>query len=222
MVVRRNAPVLPKYPTLDYEKDLWVQGFRLVAGLDEAGRGAWAGPVFAAAVVLPNDERVCGILDGVRDSKKMTPNQRERMVGCIRSVSISWGVASSTNEEIDQIGILPATCLAMRRAIDELAYPPMHLLADYITLDECGCPQISLAYGDCLSLSIAAASVLAKVSRDAHMVALGDSNPGYGFARHKGYGTRQHQQALAKLGPSVVHRQSYKPIRALLESGSPV
>lgn len=214
---RRKKPVLPKFPTLEYEKDLWVQGFRIVAGLDEAGRGAWAGPVFAAAVVLPNDERVCEVLDGVRDSKQMTARQRERMQGCIRSVSISWGVASASSEEIDEIGILPATCLAMRRAIDELAYPPVHLLVDYITLDECGCPQFSLAYGDCLSLSIAAASVLAKTERDAYMVRLDADYPEYGFAQHKGYGTPQHRAALDEKGPCPIHRKTYKPVRALLE-----
>ena len=214
---RRKKPVLPKFPTLEYEKDLWVQGFRIVAGLDEAGRGAWAGPVFAAAVVLPNDERVCEVLDGVRDSKQMTARQRERMQGCIRSVSISWGVASASSEEIDEIGILPATCLAMRRAIDELAYPPVHLLVDYITLDECGCPQLSLAYGDCLSLSIAAASVLAKTERDAYMVRLDADYPEYGFAQHKGYGTPQHRAALDEKGPCPIHRKTYKPVRALLE-----
>jgi ribonuclease HII len=214
---RRKKPVLPKFPTLEYEKDLWVQGFRIVAGLDEAGRGAWAGPVFAAAVVLPNDERVCEVLDGVRDSKQMTARQRERMQGCIRSVSISWGVASASSEEIDEIGILPATCLAMRRAIDELAYPPVHLLVDYITLDECGCPQLSLAYGDCLSLSIAAASVLAKTERDAYMVRLDADYPEYGFAQHKGYGTPQHRAALDEKGPCPIHRKTYKPVRTLLE-----
>jgi ribonuclease HII len=214
---KRKLPVLPEFPTLDYEKDLWVQGYRIVAGLDEAGRGAWAGPVYAAAVVLPNDERVCGLLAGVRDSKKMTAKQREHWQGCIRSVSISWAVASAAEGEIDEIGILPATCLAMRRAIDELAYPPAHLLVDYITLDECGCPQVSLAYGDCLSLSIAAASVLAKTARDAFMVDLDSKYPSYGFARHKGYGTPQHQQALQEKGPCEVHRKSYAPIRALLE-----
>lgn len=217
MSPRHKKPILPKFPSLDHEKDLWVQGYRIVAGLDEAGRGAWAGPVYAGAVVLPNDERVCEVLDGVRDSKQMTARQRERMQGCIRSVAISWGVAFASAEEIDAIGILPATCLAMHRAINELAYPPAHLLVDYITLDECGCPQISLAYGDCLSLSIAAASILAKTERDAYMVRLDMDHPAYGFAQHKGYGTPQHRAALDENGPCLIHRKTYKPIQALLE-----
>ena len=217
MSPRRKKPTLPKFPTLEYEKDLWVQGYRNVAGLDEAGRGAWAGPVFAAAVVLPNDERICDLLAGVRDSKQMTARQRERWPGCIRSASVSWGVASASAEEIDEIGILPATCLAMRRAIEELAYPPAHLLVDYITLDECGCPQLSLPYGDCLSLSIAAASVLAKTERDAHMMRLEADYPGYGFAKHKGYGTPQHRAALDELGPCPIHRKTYQPVRMRLE-----
>ena len=221
MAFNREKPMLPKFPTLEYEKDLWMQGYRVIAGLDEAGRGAWAGPVFAAAVVLPNDERVCDLLSGVRDSKMMTPKQRERWQGCIRSASISWGIASASSSEIDDIGILPATCLAMRRAIDELAYPPMHLLVDYITLDECGCPQLSMAHGDCLSLSIAAASVLAKTARDAYMVELDEQYPGYGFAQHKGYGTAMHREALEFLLPCEIHRQSYAPVLALLPKGDP-
>ena len=144
--------------------------FGLVAGLDEAGRGAWAGPVYAAAVVLPNDDRICNLLSGVRDSKRMTPLQRERWEGCIKSASVAWAVASASNQEIDEVGIVEATCLAMQRAIDEITNPPRYLLVDYIQIRNCACPQLSIPKGDCLSLSIAAASVLAKTSRDAFMV----------------------------------------------------
>ncbi len=209
----RKTYTVPKKPTLEYEKQLWGDGFRIVAGLDEAGRGAWAGPVYAAAVVLPTDTRMVNLLNGVRDSKRMTPLQRNRWRGCIQSASISWTIGSATHEEIDKLGIVPATCLAMRRAIDEMMYKPTYLLVDYIEISNCACPQISLTKGDCRSLSIAAASVLAKTARDAYMVELDRRFPGYGFARHKGYGTRQHHTALAKLGPCPVHRYSFRPIK---------
>jgi len=211
----RKRVDLPTNPGLDYEQQLWRQGFHVVAGLDEAGRGAWAGPVFAAAVVLPNDEHVCELLSGVRDSKKMSARQRKRWQGCIRSVSIAWAVASASEVEIDDMGILPTTCLAMRRALDQLVYKPHHLLVDYLTLDECSCPQLPLAHGDCLSLSIAAASVLAKTSRDAFMIALDGLYPNYGFARHMGYGTARHCEALHTLGACPAHRRSFRPIREL-------
>lgn len=205
-------------PTIEYEKDLWAQGARIVAGVDEAGRGAWAGPVFAAAVVLPTDERVCDLLRGVRDSKQMTPLQRERWQGCIQSAAVAWAVACASSEEIDQLGILPATCLAMQRAVQELRNPPQHLLVDYVRIPGCGAPQTALPKGDCVCLSIAAASVLAKTARDAHMRALDAQYPGYGFAAHKGYGTARHRQALGELGACAVHRRTFKPVAALLIS----
>ncbi len=203
---------LPLKPNLVYEKRLLAEGFSIVAGLDEAGRGAWAGPVYAAAVVLPNEERVSEVLDGVRDSKQMTARQRGCYEGFIKSVSIAWAVGSASESEIDQLGILPATRLAMQRAIDELVYPPSHLLIDYISLHDCACPQLSLPKGDRLSLSIASASVLAKTARDAFMVAQDALTPGYGFARHKGYGTAQHRAALKALGATPLHRKTFKPI----------
>ena len=211
----RSPIVLPIKPNLVYEEKLWGEGFRVIAGLDEAGRGAWAGPVFAAAVALPNDERVCEVLDGVRDSKQMTARQRERYEGCIKSVSIAWAVGSASETEIDQLGILPATCLAMQRTIDKLVYPPNYLLIDYISLHDCACPQLSLPKGDRQSLSIAAASVLAKTARDAFMVSQDAIYPGFGFARHKGYGTPQHQAALKAQGATPFHRKSFRPIREL-------
>ena len=113
----RKTYTIPEKPTLEYEHQLWEEGFRIVAGLDEAGRGAWAGPVFAAAVVLPSDDRVLRLLDGVRDSKRMTPRQRESYVGCIQSASVAWAVAQASHAEIDRLGIVPATCLAMERAL---------------------------------------------------------------------------------------------------------
>lgn len=208
--------MLPEKPNLSYEKQLWEEGYRVIAGLDEAGRGAWAGPVYAAAVVLPNDDRVCDLLSGVRDSKQMTAQQRERYEGCIKSVSITWAVGFASEGEIDELGIVPATCLAMQRAIDELVYPPNYLLIDYIPLNDCACPQLSLPKGDCQSLSIAAASVLAKTSRDAYMVAQDKEYPGYGFARHKGYGTAQHRAALNTIGPTEFHRKTFRPVSEMI------
>lgn len=213
---KREVYVIPEKPTLEYENQLWEDGFRVVAGLDEAGRGAWAGPVFAAAVVLPSDNRVLNLLNGVRDSKCMTPKQREHWRGCIQSASVAWTVGSASHLEIDEIGIVPATCLAMQRAIDQLVYEPNYLLVDYIHIRDCSCPQLSLPKGDCQSLSIAAASVLAKTARDEYMIQLDQQFPGYGFAQHKGYGTAQHRSAVEKLGPCIVHRRSFNPIKTFL------
>ena len=212
---KKTALILPAKPTLEHEWRLWGEGFRIVAGLDEAGRGAWAGPVYAAAVALPQDERVCQLLYGVRDSKRMTALQRERWQGCIRSVAMAWGVGSASAAEIDEQGILPATSLAMQRALDELTFPPAYLLLDYISLHDCACPQLSMPKGDCQSLSIAAASVLAKTARDAHMIALDGKFPGYGLARHKGYGTARHRAALEALGLCSEHRRSFRPVREM-------
>jgi len=211
----RKTFSVPERPTLDFERELWGEGFRVVAGLDEAGRGAWAGPVFAAAVALPQDERVCQLLYGVRDSKRMTALQRERWQSCVRSVAVAWGVGSASAAEIDEQGILPATCLAMQRALDELTFPPAYLLLDYISLHDCACPQLSMPKGDCQSLSIAAASVLAKTARDAHMATLDGQFPGYDLARHKGYGTTRHRAALETLGPCSEHRRSFRPVREM-------
>ena len=209
---RTKVENLPEKPHIEYEKQLWEEGFQVVAGLDEAGRGAWAGPVYAAAVVLPNDERICDLLSGVRDSKRMTALQRQRWEGCIKSASVSWAVASASSEEIDEIGIVPATCLAMQRAISEINNPPRYLLVDYINIEDCSSPQLSIPKGDCQSLSIAAASVLAKVSRDALMVTFEEKYPGYGFASHKGYGTQRHRTAIEKLGLLPFHRRSFRPM----------
>ena len=215
---KSKAPAIPDYPTLEYEHQLWGDGFRIVAGLDEAGRGAWAGPVYAAAVVLPTDNRVAELLNGVRDSKRMTPLQRERWRGCIQSTAIAWTIGSATHEEIDQFGIVSATCFAMLRALDELVYEPTYLLVDYIQINDCAYPQLSIPKGDCRSLSIAAASVLAKTARDAYMQEIDPRFPGYGFARHKGYGTAWHRTALTELGPCPIHRYSYRPIRTAAEN----
>jgi ribonuclease HII len=215
---RQKITDLPPKPDLRFEKELWVEGFHVIAGLDEAGRGAWAGPVYAGAVVLPPDERICELLSGVRDSKQMTSKERWRWEGCIKSASIAWAVGSASEREIDENGIVEATRKAMQRALDQLVYPPDHLLIDYISLHDCKCPQLSLPKGDCQSLSIAAASVLAKTARDAYMVALDSTFPGYAFAHHKGYGTLNHQIALNTLGIASIHRKTFRPIAERLNT----
>jgi ribonuclease HII len=209
---RNKITDLPEWPTIEFEKKLWGEGYQVVAGLDEAGRGAWAGPVYAAAVVLPNDERICNLLSGVRDSKRMTARQRQHWESCIKSASVAWAIGSATNKEIDELGIVPATCLAMRRAIEGINNPPRYLLVDYLNISDCSAPQLAIPKGDCLSLSIAAASVLAKVNRDAFMAQMDEEYPGYGFARHKGYGTALHTAMIKKNGPCSIHRMTFRPL----------
>ena len=213
---RSKITNLPEKPHIDYERQLWEDGIQVVAGLDEAGRGAWAGPVFAAAVVLPNDERICDLLSGVRDSKRMTALQRQRWEGCIKSASVDWAITSASNEEIDEIGIVPATCLAMQRAINEISNPPGYLLVDYLNIQDCSSPQLSIPKGDCQSLSIAAASVLAKTGRDAFMVELDSQYPGYGFAQHKGYGTKKHRDSIEQKGLLAIHRKTFRPMAEMI------
>lgn len=201
--------LIPSAPDLTFERALWQVGLTSVAGVDEAGRGALAGPVAAAAVVLPDKPRIIDDLMGVRDSKQMTAGQREEARVRIVQHAVSWGVGFASVEEIDQWGILPATRLAATRAIDALTPIPVHLLLDYLFLPEVSISQTALIKGDCRSLSIAAASVLAKTSRDAIMCDLNQIFPGYSFDRHKGYGTRAHRDALNQLGVSPAHRLSF-------------
>lgn len=208
-------------PDLVLERQLQKEGFASIAGLDEAGRGAWAGPLMAAAVILPlGRPDLAEILHGVRDSKQMTPAQRSRWAGAIREVAVAIGVGHCLPEEVDDLGPLVATRLAMERALTGLSLVPGHLLIDYLRLPEVSLPQTSLPQGDARVLSIAAASVIAKVTRDQWMVSLEEAYPGYGFARHKGYGTSQHRSALLRLGPSPVHRRSFSPVAVLVWPGS--
>ena len=206
---------MPQYPNLSLEIPLWETGLVNLAGLDEAGRGAWAGPVSAGAVVLPVDPDLCKQLPGVRDSKQMTASQRSVWAECIKKVAVGWGVGYASQAEIDACGIVPATRLAMQRALEQLLVAPQHLLIDALRLPLVKIPQTALIKGDVRSLTIAAASVLAKTSRDALMCELDVVYPGYGFARHKGYGTRFHQQALQRLGPCAIHRRSFAPVKNL-------
>lgn len=202
-------------PTLAYEEALWKQGFSAVAGIDEAGRGAWAGPVTAGAVILPSDPGILEILQGVRDSKLMTPEGREAMFSVITENAERWAVGEADHEEIDRIGILNATKAAMKRAVNGLGIRPDHLLIDYVRLHDVTIPQTGIKHGDMLSLSIACASVLAKVTRDRFMSGpAAELYPQYGFDLHKGYGTKRHQQALAEFGPCPIHRRSFRPLAA--------
>lgn len=199
------------------EMALYRQGYRLVAGLDEAGRGSWAGPVVAGAVILPLDnDGLEQVLDGVRDSKELSPSERERLYDVIQTEALAVGVGMVPPDQIDELGIVPATKEAMALAIAQLPYPPDFLLIDFLRLPRLDCPQKSIVHGDALSLSIAAASIVAKVSRDQFMVELDSQHPGYGFASHKGYGTSQHRAALDRLGPCSIHRFSYAPVRAVM------
>jgi len=200
--------IYPK-PDLHFEQALWEAGIQRVAGIDEAGRGALAGPVAAAAVILPPD-LPARALEGVRDSKQMTPSQREYWAEQVRAYALAWAVGYATPQEIDRMGILPALYQAVRRALACLQPSPEFLLMDYLRLPECELPQTALVKGDQRALSIAAASVLAKTHRDALMRRWDARYPGYGFARHKGYGTSAHRQAIAALGPSPLHRRTFR------------
>jgi ribonuclease HII len=205
---------IPPTPDLRFESALATSGLVRVAGLDEAGRGAWAGPVSAGAVILPARGDIAARLSGVRDSKQMTPAERAYWAEVIKEQALAWGVGFASHLEIDALGIVPATRLAMARALECLGQPADHLLIDALRLPEVPLPQTVLIKGDARSLSIAAASVLAKTARDALMTQLHALYPAYGFARHKGYGTAIHQAALRAVGPCEIHRYSFAPIKA--------
>jgi ribonuclease HII len=165
--------------------------------------------VAAAAVILPADLQVATRLAGVRDSKQMSARSRQKARDLIQAHALTWGVGFASVQEIDQLGILPATRLAASRALQALSVQPEHLLLDYLFLGDSELPQTSLVKGDCRSLSIAAASILAKTTRDALMLELDQQYPGYGLAAHKGYGTPAHRQAIRRLGACPLHRQSF-------------
>ena len=205
-----DISTLPKYPDLKIEAPLWDAGWAHIAGIDEAGRGALAGPVCAAAVILPNLPKRTRSLAGVRDSKQMTQLQRERFEPLVKEIAISYGIGFATAAEIDEIGILPATRLAAKRAVEALSPTPDYLITDYLKLPEIDIPQEHFIKGDARSLTIAAASVLAKTARDAHLRQLDEQVPGYDLSRHKGYGTKAHRAAIHKLGKSPIHRQSFQ------------
>lgn len=200
-----------RYPDLTYETNLWPY-YRHIAGLDEAGRGALAGPVAAGAVILPHDKAsLLRVLDGVRDSKQMTPLERESLAPRIKEVALTWSVGFASAEEIDSQGIVPATRLAALRALYGLTLTPQYLLTDFrLELPQLDISQTALVKGDALCLSIAAASVLAKTARDQLMCELDLHYQGYGLGKHKGYGTQAHRSAMKRLGISAVHRKTFQ------------
>ena len=209
-IAAARAPAAPRA-----RPDLRLEGEHPgpVCGVDEAGRGPWAGPVCAAAVIL-DPERVP---EGIDDSKKLTAAARAELERCIKAEALAWGVAFASVDEIAELNILHATGLAMRRAVEALAPVAAHALVDGNYRFPLPCPVRTVVGGDALSLSVAAASILAKTARDRLMAEMDEVHPGYGFARHKGYHAPEHVAALLRLGPSPIHRRAWAPIRALLE-----
>jgi ribonuclease HII len=201
----------------EFERPLWRQGFSRVAGVDEAGRGPLAGPVVAAAAILPPRWAQTGLpagLDGLNDSKQLTEKQREKFFTFLTSCGeIEFAVAEIDAPQIDEINILQATHRAMNDALAKLKLPPQHALVDGRPVRTMRVPQTAIVKGDARSYSIAAASVLAKVTRDRLMVEFGRQWPEYGFAVHKGYGTAKHLAAIEKFGPCPIHRRSFAPLK---------
>jgi ribonuclease HII len=199
-------------PDLSYELALHARGIRWIAGIDEAGRGPLAGPVAAAAIILPGNF-TCAGLD---DSKKISPRKRELLYEQLTThPEISWAVATADREEIDRLNILRATHLAMRRAAESLSTTPDHCLIDGLPVRDFPFPHDAIVKGDGLSLSIAAASIIAKVTRDRIMRELDQEFPQFGFAKHQGYGTKAHLEALRTHGPCCHHRRSFQPVAQL-------
>lgn len=198
---------------LQYEQELWSQGINLIAGVDEAGMAPLAGPVVAAAVILPRNYK----LQGLNDSKKILDEaKREQMALQIKAEALCWATGQAEVEEVDRLNIYHAGLLAMRRAVLGLSLSPDFILVDARKIPECACPQRGIIKGDTLSASIAAASIIAKTTRDAQMRELDQLYPGYGLASHKGYPTPLHYRALRELGPLPIHRRSFAPIRKAL------
>lgn len=217
MLVRPEA--IPPYPTLQFEQELWQRGIMRIGGVDEVGRGPLAGPVVAGAVVLEpaSAEAWSGHFT---DSKQMTETQREVAYETLIASRVTHAVGACSADEIDSIGIAAATKLAMARAIEGLERQPQHLLIDALKLEIVDLPQTAIIKGDAVSMSIAAASVIAKVTRDRLMAGVFEQQfPGYGFASHKGYGTAAHMAALREYGPCGIHRSSFRPVREAMLRG---
>ena len=207
-------------PSLEYERAFWRDGFLHVAGLDEAGRGALAGPVVAAAVILPRIEhteqwtqhKLFQTIARANDSKQLNERARENLFEPLCEIAVAYAVGSASQIEIDEMNILRASHLAMYRALEKLSPPPDALLLDALVLQNVSLPQQGIIHGDALALSISAASILAKVTRDRIMRELDAQFPHYHFAQNKGYGTREHLRALREHGASPVHRKTYAPV----------
>lgn len=203
-------------PTFKKEAALFTQGFSFVAGIDEAGRGAWAGPVVAAAVIFPPGKPdLLTALAPIRDSKLLTARQRENLLPVIKAYALAVGVGVASPSLIDRTNIIAATRFAMRRAVEKLSPRPQFLLIDALRLPQVSIPQDVFFKAESISLSVAAASIVAKVTRDRLMIFLAEKYPQYGFERHKGYGTKLHQENLARFGACRIHRFSFSPIKTL-------
>jgi len=208
-----NRGLKKLYPSLAEERQLWRAGFARVAGLDEAGRGALAGPVVAGAVILQANTRRAGLWAEVQDSKLLSPPRREELSLRIQEQAAAWSLGEASAAEIDALGIAPATRLAMGRAVQALSPSPDHLLLDWVQLKSLNLPQLSFTKGDLHVVTIAAASILAKVYRDRLLCQLHERFPAYGFHNHKGYAARSHLVAIEKLGTCPAHRRSFSPLR---------
>lgn len=192
-------------PTFEYENDIYEKGYTSVCGCDEAGRGPLCGPVVAAAVILPKD----AVIEGLDDSKKLTEKKRDKLFEIIKQTAVAYAIAEASPEEIDEINILNASMLAMRRAVDMLSVKADFALIDGNCSRGFSIPTQTVIKGDSKSYSIAAASILAKVTRDKGCVELDKMYPMYGIAKHKGYPTKEHMDAVRKYGPSPIHRKTF-------------
>lgn len=202
-------------PDFIQEDSLFQQGYSMIAGLDEVGRGTLAGPVVAGLAIFeykPYDDWV-GM---IRDSKQMSPSQREYVIPYLESAALALEIGVSSSIEVDNLGIVPATRLAMKRAINSLTFLPQYLLLDAFPLPDISIPQKAIIRGDSICFSIASASIVAKVRRDKMMEEYDILYPGYGFVSNKGYGTRQHMDGLKELGPSPIHRKTFSPLKEML------
>lgn len=199
---------------LSYEQELYKKGIKLIAGTDEVGRGPLVGPVVAAAVILPENY----FLEGIDDSKKLTEKKREKYFDIINKDAIAVGIGIVDAKTIDEINILEASRLAMKKAIESLKIKPEHILSDAMKLDNQDIPYTDIIHGDALSESIAAASIIAKVTRDRMMYELDKEHPEYGFAKHKGYPTKLHLENIKKYGVLDNYRFSYKPVREIIDN----
>ena len=200
--------------SLEIERKLISQGYRFVGGVDEVGRGSLAGPVAAGFVIFPSDVDDL-LLSSVTDSKKLTARKREHLLKTIKSESLCAEVGWASVAEIDDLGIAVATKLAMTRAMEKSLIQPDYLLVDAVKLDECPVPYEAIVKGDVISRTIAAASIIAKVTRDFHMSNLDMKYPGYSFKKNKGYGTRDHMIAIKSKGPTDIHRVSFEPVASM-------
>jgi ribonuclease HII len=202
-------------PSFAEEELLREQGYQFIAGVDEVGRGALMGPVVAAAVILPDSIKTRW-QDDVRDSKQLSPAKREFLYDHIYEIAVSVGIGISSSDVVDDCGIVQATRLAMKSAINQLIPQPQFVLVDYMFLPGVLLPQKGITDGDSLCFSIACASIIAKVTRDRMVVEMDKDFPEYGFAAHKGYGTREHLESLRRKGPCPLHRRSFRPVREIM------